>query len=130
MGFVGPRLSTEEASAAFFAPRLAAHAHEHVVAAHLDGWWRVVAVSEGGSPLRDSIDLPVRRIVADALSHNVCAVVLAHNHPSGDPGPSEADVATTRLLESALRPLGIRLYDHLIFGAGGARTSFRRLGLL
>lgn len=130
MAAIGPQLSCEQASADFFAPLLLHRPREHVVAAHLDGRARVVATSEAGSACPGSIELPVRTIVADALAHEACAVVVAHHHPSGDPTPSRADIEATRALEQALRPLGIRLYDHIILAAGGRRTSFRRLGWL
>ena len=54
---------------------------------------------------------------------------IAHNHPSGDPSPSRADIEATRRLAEAAAALGIRLHDHLIF-AGGDCRSFRALGLL
>jgi DNA repair protein RadC len=54
---------------------------------------------------------------------------MAHNHPGGDPTPSNADRDATRLLARALDPLGVRLLDHLVIAEGGT-VSFRSLGLL
>lgn len=130
MAYVGPFLQGEDFCAEFFAPRFAARSEEHVVAAHLDGRGHVLTMSEGNAGLCDAIELPIRQIVSDALSCSACAVIIAHNHPSGDPAPSAADIDATRRLEQALRPLGIRLYDHLILTPQGALTSFRRLGWL
>lgn len=77
----------------------------------------------------DSMLLPLRSIFATALGLGGTGMVIAHNHPSGEPEPSPADIdATARLAETAAS-LGIRLHDHLIFG-GGACRSFRELGLL
>ena len=73
--------------------------------------------------------LSIREIVADALKHNASGVVMAHNHPSGDPMPSPADCEATRMLARALDPIGIRLLDHLVVTRTGV-TSFRTLGLL
>lgn len=51
-----------------------------------------------------------------------------HNHPSGDPTPSSADVEMTRQVEAALKPLGITVHDHLVVGRDGT-ASFKALGL-
>ena len=76
-----------------------------------------------------SVDVPLRMVVALALAHNSHAIVMAHNHPSGDPEPSPEDLRTTRRVVNALGPLGIRLVDHLVL-AGDASVSFRARGLL
>lgn len=73
--------------------------------------------------------LPVRTIIADAALHGSARIVLAHNHPSGDPRPSEADRHATRRLAMAAEALNCTVVDHLVFG-GGEFTSFRKLGLL
>ena len=57
-----------------------------------------------------------REAAAVALSHNAAAVIFAHNHPSGDPDPSPADVAITHQLVFACRLLGITVHDHLVIG--------------
>jgi DNA repair protein RadC len=74
-------------------------------------------------------DFPLRSIIADAALHGSAGIVLAHNHPSGDPAPSEADCRATRRLASAAEALDCTILDHLIF-AGHQCTSFRRIGLL
>ncbi|WP_313535491.1 JAB domain-containing protein [Sphingomonas sp.] len=77
----------------------------------------------------DMVDIPLRRVVADALTFDAAAVVMAHNHPRGDPTPSEADRATTRRLLVALEPIEVRLLDHLVLARDGT-ASFRALGWL
>lgn len=72
---------------------------------------------------------PIRSIIADAALHGSAGILLAHNHPSGDTRPSEADCRATRRLVSAAEALDCSVIDHLIF-AGGDCTSFRRVGLL
>lgn len=76
-----------------------------------------------------SQDVPLRTVVALALAHDSQYVVMAHNHPSGDPEPSPEDLRTTRRVAGALDLLGIRLVDHLVLAAD-ASVSFRARGLL
>ena len=71
----------------------------------------------------------LRTIIADAAEHGSAGIVLAHNHPSGDPTPSDSDCRVTRRLASAAEALDCALLDHLVF-AGSECTSFRRAGLL
>jgi DNA repair protein RadC len=70
-----------------------------------------------------------REVARRALALDAMAVVIAHNHPSGDPTPSDADIAMTARIDEALRAVGVTLHDHLIIGKG-AETSFRAQGLL
>ncbi len=77
----------------------------------------------------DGAALPIRAILRRALNLGSQGLVIAHNHPSGDPNPSAADITATRRLAIACEALEIALHDHLIF-AGGGCESFRRLGLL
>src|ERR1041384_6220745 len=66
---------------------------------------------------------------ADSPLLRVPKMLLVHNHPSGDPTPSKADIAVTRDIISAAKPLGVTVHDHLIIGRG-RHTSLRDLGLL
>jgi DNA repair protein RadC len=91
---------------------------------HLDARRRTIAVEE-----QPSGDMPLRAIVRAALEREAAGLVIAHNHPSGDPTPSPEDIETTRDLAEIAARLGIRLHDHLIF-AGSECSSFRALGLL
>ena len=63
----------------------------------------------------NSANVPVRRLVQEALTANATAVVLAHNHPSGTAEPSQDDYDSTRAVISALNVIGVRVIDHLIF---------------
>jgi DNA repair protein RadC len=72
---------------------------------------------------------PIRQIIADAAAHGSTGIVLAHNHPSGDPQPSESDRRATRRLAAAAEALDCTVLDHLVF-AGRACTSLRQLGYL
>ena len=70
-----------------------------------------------------------REILARALALNASAVILVHNHPSGDPKPSEADIKLTDELSKILKISDITVYDHLIIGKSGI-YSFRQNGLM
>ena len=84
--------------------------------------------------LNESIAHP-REIFRPAVIHSAYAVIIAHNHPSGDPTPSESDRRLTRRLKEAAEILRINLFDHVIIGAPDENgspgyVSFRELGLL
>lgn len=70
-----------------------------------------------------------REIMRRALELGATALILAHNHPSGDPSPSEGDIAATQRVVDAARSLDIRIHDHVILARSGW-TSFRTLGLI
>ena len=70
-----------------------------------------------------------REIVKRALELSASSIILVHNHPSGDPTPSKADIAMTREVVTAAKTLGIAVHDHLVIGRGG-HASFKSLGLL
>lgn len=122
------RLTGPAAAEAFFAS-LADEAHEIAAFAYLDAEQRLLGLRHARSAQVDRLDLPIRAIALDALAFDAAAVVIAHNHPSGDATPSAADREATRLLARALDGLGIRLLDHLVVTRGGV-SSFRALGLL
>lgn len=70
-----------------------------------------------------------REVVKLALQHNAAAVILVHNHPSGHPEASEADIALTRRLQQAMALIDVRIPDHFIV-AGGHTVSMAERGLL
>ncbi len=70
-----------------------------------------------------------REVVKRALELSASALILVHNHPSGDPSPSRADVEMTQQIVEAARALGISLHDHIIVGRQG-HASFKALGLI
>ena len=70
-----------------------------------------------------------REVVKRALDLGAAAMILVHNHPSGDPTPSKADITVTQDIKKAAAPLGVVLHDHVIIGRNG-HTSLRDLGLI
>ena len=101
---------------------------ESLWVAHLDDQARCLHLSRHGG---DScgVDFPLREILIDAAEHGSAAILLAHNHPSGEPKPSASDLRVTRRLAAVAEALDCKLLDHLVF-AGERCTSMRRLGLL
>jgi DNA repair protein RadC len=77
----------------------------------------------------DHTPVYVREVVKRALELSATAIILAHNHPSGDPTPSRADIDMTKMIIDAARPLGIQVHDHIIVGRNG-HASFKALRLI
>lgn len=101
---------------------------ESLWVAHLDNQARCLHLSrhEGDAC---GVNFPLRNIILDAARHGSAAILLAHNHPSGDPRPSESDFRATRRLATAAEALDCTVVDHLVFG-GSECTSLRALGYL
>ncbi|HZJ12436.1 MAG TPA: DNA repair protein RadC [Methyloceanibacter sp.] len=77
----------------------------------------------------DHTPVYVREVVKRALELSATAIVLVHNHPSGDPTPSRADIEMTKQIIAAAKPLNVVVHDHIIVGKQG-HASFRGLGLI
>lgn len=77
----------------------------------------------------DHTPVYVREVVKRALELSASAIVLVHNHPSGDPTPSRADIDMTRQIVDAAKPLGVAIHDHIIVGRQG-HASFKALKLI
>ena len=88
----------------------------------------VIADEEQAQGTVDHVPVYPREVVKRALELNASALILVHNHPSGDPTPSDADIHMTRQIAAAAKTLNITVHDHLIIGKAN-ETSFRALGL-
>ena len=77
----------------------------------------------------DEASVHVREVIARAIALGATALIIVHNHPSGDPSPSQQDIRLTRDLVDAGRHMKITIHDHVIVGAQG-RTSMRAMGLI
>ncbi|MBA3676841.1 MAG: DNA repair protein RadC [Sphingosinicella sp.] len=77
----------------------------------------------------DEAAVYIREIIRRALDHHATALIIVHNHPSGDPTPSQQDIRLTRDIVEAGRHLRITVHDHVIIGTSG-HSSLRALGLL
>lgn len=95
----------------------------------LDKKNKLIADEVQGTGTVDHTPVYVREVVKRALELSATALILVHNHPSGDPTPSRADIDMTKLIADAARHLNIAIHDHIIVGREG-HASFRALRLL
>ena len=89
----------------------------------------LIADEEQAKGTVDHVPVYPREVVKRALELNASAIILVHNHPSGDPTPSDADIVMTQQIEDAARAVGVVIHDHVIVGKE-RDTSFRSTGLI
>ena len=89
----------------------------------------LIADEEQAKGTVDHVPVYPREVVKRALILNASALILVHNHPSGDPTPSDSDISMTRQVAQAAQALGLVLHDHLIVGKS-SELSFRSMGYL
>lgn len=124
-----PQLANPRDSGDYLSARLRHLPYEVFGCLYLDNRHRVLAFEELFRGTVDGASVHPREVVRACLKHNACAVILAHNHPSGVAEPSAADRAVTRELREALQLVGVRVLDHLVIGHG-APVSMAERGLL
>jgi len=124
-----PVLSTWDAVIDYCRAAMGFEAREQFRILFLDKKNRLVADEVQQTGTVDHTPVYVREVVKRALELSASAIILVHNHPSGDPAPSRADIDMTSQIVAAARPLGIAVHDHLIVGRQG-HASFRALKLI
>ncbi len=102
---------------------------EHFRVLFLDRKNCLIADEEQARGTVDHVPVYPREVAKRALDLDASALILVHNHPSGDPSPSDSDIDMTARINQALAPLGILLHDHLIIGSA-TELSFKTEGLL
>lgn len=120
-------VTSPERAAEVLAPLLVGRDRERCAAALLDTRHRVLDVHVVSIGSLDHTFMAPREIYRDALVANAAAVVVGHNHPSGDPTPSRDDIAVTTRLARAGEVVGVDLLDHLVV-AGAQWRSLARAG--
>jgi DNA repair protein RadC len=125
----GASLSSPEAVKQYLRLRLSQKAHESFYVLFLDVKNRLIACEEMFRGTLTHTSVYPREVVKTALAHNAAAVMLAHNHPSGTPEPSESDLLLTRALMQALALVDVRILDHFVV-AGLQVHSFAEHGQL
>lgn len=125
----GTCFSAPEVAAEFFLVKLCGAEREVFAAAMLDSRHQLISYTELFYGSIDGAEVHPREVVKQALRLNAAAIILAHNHPSGDPEPSAADRAVTARLKQALALVDLRLLDHVIVG-GRQSVSLAERGWL
>lgn len=123
------RITGPAAVRAYLIVRLAGLEHEVFTCVFLDYHLRVIACEELFRGGVSGAAVHPREVVKRALVHNAGALIVAHNHPSGDPEPSDLDQALVRTLRDALALFEVRLLDSLVIG-GGTAISMAERGLM
>ena len=125
----GASFSSPAAVKEYLRAKLAGFEHEVFAVLFLDTQHRLIEYAEMFRGTIDSASVYPRELVKEALRLNAAAVIVSHNHPSGNSEPSAADKAMTSQLRQALALVDIRTLDHVIV-AGTRTTSFAERGLL
>ena len=125
----GIALSSPQSVRAYLQLQLAGKMHESFMVLFLDVKNRLIATEELFRGTLTHTSVYPREVVKAALQHNAAALLLAHNHPSGTPNPSAADLAITQTLKHALEMIDVKVLDHFIV-AGSRVYSFAEHGEL
>ena len=124
-----PVIGSWQAVVDYCAARLAHRKTEHFRVLFLDNRNALIGDEEQQKGTVDHVVLYPREVIKRALELHASAVILVHNHPSGDPSPSRADIELTKEIAKAGAPLGVSVHDHLVIGRS-RHVSFREAGLL
>jgi DNA repair protein RadC len=122
-------LKSPEGVASFFQVKLKGLKDEEIHTAFVDAKNAIIATERLQRGTVDQSGVYVRQVIEHALAHKASGFILAHNHPSGDPMPSQHDRELTQAVKAAAAAVGIRFLDHLIIG-DAAPFSFKTNGLL
>ena len=126
---VAPVLASWQALIDYLHVDMAHRANERVRVLHLNTRNMLIRDEVMSDGSIDEAAVYVREVIRRAIDLGSAAIILVHNHPSGDPAPSRADIDITRKVAEAGKRLGISLHDHIIIGASG-HSSLRAMGLL
>jgi DNA repair protein RadC len=126
---IGETLNDSRLTKRFLINRLQDYSHEVFACLFLDNGNRVISFETlFHGTINEAVIYP-REVVKRGLSLNAVKLILAHNHPSGDPSPSQADKNMTQILQQTLALVDIQVIDHIVIGNKQC-TSFAELGLL
>jgi DNA repair protein RadC len=123
-------LSSMQAVNEYLMVRMADLETEEFRVLFLDRKNKLIADELMGRGTVDHCPVYEREVAKRALQLNASAMILVHNHPSGDSTPSTADVEMTKRLVAALDVLGIKVHDHIVVGANTGNASLRQMGLM
>ncbi|MDF7776640.1 DNA repair protein RadC [Sphingomonas sp. AOB5] len=124
-----PVLSNWQALLDYLRADMAHHAIERVRVLHLNSKNLLIRDELMNEGSVDEAPVYVREVIRRAIDLGSSAIILVHNHPSGDPSPSRADIEITRQVIEAGKRLNIAVHDHIVIGSGG-HVSLRAQGLI
>ncbi len=124
-----PVLSNWQAVLDYLRADMAHHGNERVRVLHLNTRNMLIRDELMNEGSIDEAPVYVREVIRRAIDLKSASIILVHNHPSGDPSPSRADIDLTRAVVEAGKKMGIAVHDHIIVGAHGF-TSLRGQGLI
>ena len=128
-GLSGETLTSSDATRKYLELKLAPEKAEQFLVLFLTNMHKVIACVVMFKGTIDGAAVYPREIVRAVIEHNAAAVILAHNHPSGDPEPSQADIAITKKIKAALNTIDVRVLDHIVVGRGST-VSLANRGLI
>jgi DNA repair protein RadC len=124
-----PTIHSPADAAAILMPKLVHLSQEHLMTLLLDTRNRTMDTFEVCHGSLNAAPVRVGEVYRAAIQQNAAAIVVSHNHPSGDPTPSPEDVAVTRAIVQAGKLMDIQCLDHLVIGQGGRWVSLKERGL-
>ena len=125
-----PVLGSWQALMDYLAIDMGQLAHERVRVLYLNTQNRLILDHLASEGSIDEAAIHPREVMRKAFDIGATALILVHNHPSGDPQPSRADIAITNQIAEAGRHVGVTVHDHVIVGGGGRHVSLRAKGLI
>ena len=125
----GDRLATAEHDSRFLQREMVNEKRELFMSVHLNTRLQIESKYIVSIGSLDAAPVHPREVFGPAVKRGAAAVIVAHNHPSGDPSPSVQDIAVTERLAEASKIMGIKLLDHVVIGSGSC-FSMREAGYL
>jgi DNA repair protein RadC len=118
-----PVIANADGAAVFLKQLIGFRCDELLIALYLDARRRLIDYEVVAAGRPDSVDFDERRILLQAMARGATGLILAHNHPSGDPRPSRSDSQATRRIAHVAGALGICLHDHLVVAGDEVRSA-------
>lgn len=125
----GETITNSDVTKRFLLGRLSHYPHEVFACLFLNTQNQVLGFEELFHGTLHEANIYPREVIKRCLEHNAAKIILAHNHPSGNPAPSQADAEITRLLKESLALIDIQVIDHIVVG-NKESISFAEVGLL
>ena len=122
----GDALTSPQQTRQYLTLKLSSKEQEHFCALWLDNSHQPIEFETLSTGTIDGASVYPREVVRSAIKHNAAAVIFAHNHPSGTPEPSQADINITDRLKKALDLIEIRTLDHIVIGGDGSVSLAER----